>query len=258
MIELHLNVLKAYLKKKAVENFQKAKGVKLIGLRHDVDNTYGLRKGLPKIINLESRLDIRSTLFVRADVIKSEKDIEMLRRITDEGWEIGLHLINTVRSPGLPPPEKELELLRRVSEIHGVTPCGKTIGFKGEITWKVMDSLGLDYMEGYGMPEIPVRTFVMPTHLSLDIHYVRKFGEKEGYAKFKEDILKQLEKGVATVLVHPEWFVRSVGGSGLMKIPLTLLRIKMMNRVYEEFLLEFKDKVKFKRYIDIYRLLKRD
>ncbi|MGC8933371.1 MAG: hypothetical protein ACP5LQ_08835 [Candidatus Methanodesulfokora sp.] len=231
----------------------------MIGLRHDVDNTYGLRRGLQKIIDVESKLDIRSTFFVRVDVIKSEKDRNILRKIADDGWEIGLHLINTIGSPDLPSPMEELESLRRISEIHGVTPCGKTIGFKGEITWRVMDSLNLDYMEGYGKPEIPVRTFVMPTHLSLDIHYVRELGEKEGYIRFKKDLVKELEEsGVATVLVHPEWFVRSVGGKGLMKIPLTLLRVKMMNSVYREFLLEFRDKVKFARYMDIYRSLKRD
>jgi len=79
-----------------------------------------------------------------------------------------------------------------------------------------MDSLGLKYMEGYGMPDFKVDTFVFPTHLSLDIHYVRNFGEKEGYQKFKEDLLQQLsQNGIATVLVHPEgckkcskpWFV---------------------------------------------------
>ncbi|MGY0287414.1 MAG: hypothetical protein ACUX7D_01410 [Candidatus Methanodesulfokora washburnensis] len=230
----------------------------VVGLRHDIDNTYGLRKGLSKIISVESKLDIRSTFFVRADVIKSEKDMEILRRIEDDGWEIGLHLINTVGSPDLPSPEEELKVLRRLNApIYGVTPCGKTIGFRGEVTWRVMDSLGLDYMEGYGKPDFPVRTFVMPTHLSFDIHYVRKFGEEEGYRRFKEDLLKELERNkVATVLVHPEWFVRSVGGKGLTKIPLTLLRIKMMNRVYERFLSDFRDKIKFKKYVDIYRLLR--
>jgi hypothetical protein len=99
----------------------------------------------------------------------------------------------------------------------------------------------------------------MPTHLSFDIHYVRKFGEEEGYRRFKEDLMKELERNkVATVLVHPEWFVRSVGGKGLTKIPLTLLRIKMMNRVYEKFLSEFEGKLRFMRYVDIYHFMKND
>jgi hypothetical protein len=140
--------------------------------------------------------------------------------------------------------------------VYGVTPCGKTIGFKGDVTWRIMDSLDLKYMEGYGTPNFEVKTFVMPTHLSFDIYYVRKFGDKEGYQKFKEDLLQQLSQNrLATVLVHPEWFVRSVGGSGLIKIPLTLLGKKMMDKVYDTFLREFKDKVKFKRYVDVFRLL---
>jgi hypothetical protein len=55
-----------------------------------------------------------------------------------------------------------------------------------------MCSLGLKYVEGYDMPDFKVKIFVFPTHLSLDIHYVRNFGEKEGYQKFKEDLLQQL------------------------------------------------------------------
>lgn len=110
--------------------------------------------------------------------------------------------------------------------VYGVTPCGKTIGFRGDVTWRIMDSLGLNYMEGCGVPDFGVNTFVMPTHLSFDIYYVRNFGETEGYRRFKKDLLHRLEKdGLATVLVHPEWFVRSVGGSSLMKIPLTFLEI---------------------------------
>lgn len=133
-----------------------------------------------------------------------------------------------------------------------MTPCGSTIGFKGDVTWRIMGSLGLDYMEGHGMPDFKVDTFVFPTHLSFDIHYVRNFGEKEGYRRFKEDLLHRLQRdGLATVLVHPEGFVRTVQGHGLMKIPLTLLRKGMMNKVYEEFLCEFKDKVGFKKYIDM-------
>jgi len=228
----------------------------IIGLRHDVDTSYGLRRGLSKVIFLEDKYGVRSTFFVRVDILRSDKDVKTLRKIADRGWEIGLHLINTVGDPRLPPPKSELNVLRNLfgDSIYGVTPCGSTIGFKGDVTWLTMDSLGLKYMEGYGSPRLAVKTFVMPTHLSLDIHYVRNFGEIRGYQKFKKDLLQTLEKNkVATVLTHPEWFVRSVGGSGLIKVPLTLLRRKMMGKVYETFLQEFKDKLK--RYIDVYQIL---
>jgi len=111
-------------------------------------------------------------------------------------------------------------------------------------------------MEGYRAPDFSVKTLVMPTHLSFDIYYVRNFGEEEGYRRFRKDLLNKLrENGLATVLVHPEWLVRSVGGRGLMKIPLTLLRKKMMNKVYERFLCEFKGKVEFKKYVNLFHSL---
>lgn len=232
----------------------------IIGLRHDVDEVYGLRFGVPKVISLEEKYGVRSTFFVRVDVIRSDKDCAVLRRIVDDGWEVALHLINTIGDSRLPSHRGELELLKKLVDIpiYGVTPCGKTIGFKGDTTWRTMDSIGLDYMEGYGVPDFKVGTFVMPTHLSFDIYYVRNFGEKEGYRRFKKDLLCKLEENdLATVLVHPEWFVRSVGGSGLMKVPLTLLRKKMMNKIYGTFLCEFEGKVELMRYIDLYQYLEK-
>ncbi len=68
----------------------------IVGLRHDVNEVYGLRWGLPKVISVEKKYGIRSTFFVRIDVVRSDKDCVVLRRIVDGGWEIGLHLINTI------------------------------------------------------------------------------------------------------------------------------------------------------------------
>jgi hypothetical protein len=44
----------------------------IIALRHDVENTFGLRYGLQKIIGIEEEYDVKSTIFVRADISKSE------------------------------------------------------------------------------------------------------------------------------------------------------------------------------------------
>jgi len=120
-----------------------------------------------------------------------------------------------------------------------------------------MGSLGLNYMEGYGMPDFKVNAFVFPTRLPFGIHYVRNFGEKEGYQRFKEDLLRRLDKdGLAPVLVYPEGFVRTVQGHGLMKIPLTLLRKKMVNKVYDRFLCEFKVKVEFEKYVNVFHRMR--
>lgn len=87
----------------------------IIGLRHDVDEVYGLRWGLPKVISLEEKHGVRSTFFVRVDVVRSDKDHSVLRRIVDDGWEVALHLINTVGDSSLPSPRGELELFEEAS-----------------------------------------------------------------------------------------------------------------------------------------------
>jgi hypothetical protein len=72
-------------------------------------------------------------------VARSGKDQSVLKRLVDGGWEVGLHLINTVGNSRLPSPKSELELLQSFigQQVYGMTPCGKTIGFKGEVTWRL-------------------------------------------------------------------------------------------------------------------------
>lgn len=235
----------------------------IIASRHDVDTTFGLRYGLPKIIDIEKRHKIKSTIFVRVDILKKDADISFLQYLERCGWEIGLHLRNTVNSPDMLSPHEELKFLRDnvKVKVHGVTPCGAAIGYKGDITWRTMDSLGLDYMEAYGSPPPGVKTHVMPTHLSFDIYYVRRFGETLGYQQFKKDLTRILkDQKIATVLTHPAWFTRSVGMAfnnvwmlRISKLLLSLTGKRKMGRVYNRFLSDFK-KAQFMRYIDIYML----
>jgi len=99
-------------------------GGMFVGLRHDLDTVYGLRWGLPKIVSVERKYGVRSTLFARVDIVRSEKDKHFLKVLASEGWEIGLHLINTVNDLRLISPEDELKRLRELLDvpIYGVTP----------------------------------------------------------------------------------------------------------------------------------------
>lgn len=237
----------------------------VVGLRHDVDsNFFGLRRGLPKVVEIERRFGVRSTIFVRARIVKSKEDIDYLRELEEEGWEIGLHLDNTINTPNLPLPDEELRFLREEVgvKIYGVAPHGGLIGWKEGVTWKVMDSLGLDYMEGYGSPP-PSKTKVIPNHISFDIGPIRIYGDGLGYHEFKRALEEELKsKNMTTVLTHPEWFVLSVGlpyknpfMDRLTKILLTMAKKRMMGPLYQKFLEEYKGKVEFLRYIDLLKFL---
>ena len=52
--------------------------LRTILLRHDVDNNLGLRLGIPKILAIEKKHDVRSVFFVRYDEISSADDVELL------------------------------------------------------------------------------------------------------------------------------------------------------------------------------------
>lgn len=262
----------------------------IIALRHDVDTTFGLRYGLQKIVDIEEEYNVKSTIFIRADILKSEADALFLRRLEKRGWEIGLHLINTINSPDVLSPEKERDILqdRLGVKICGVTPCGSGVedkGFtfslpirsfmqslapcglrtkdNGDTKWKVLDSLGLNYMENYGLPPPWVKTFVLPTHLSFDIYYIRNFGVKHGYQRFRHDLTFTLKHHrIATVLTHPEGFVRSVGMQfdnlwryRTSKFFLTLVGKRKLDKVYQWFLSDFKG-MKFMKYSDLCAHLK--
>lgn len=186
----------------------------MIGLRHDIDTRIEFRRGLPQTLRLEDRYDARSTLFVRAVLLEpGSEETRIILQAQKDGWEIGLHLDNTVADPRAPfSPRDELERLRSLGfDVRGVSPHGGLYGFQKEKTWKVMDSLGLEYMMGYLPFPQGTRTPVIGPHHTLDF-LVKSRGTRRGLEDLKRKIEDDIKgKGWSIVLTHPVYMVFSVG-----------------------------------------------
>lgn len=238
--------------------------LRTILLRHDVDNNLGLRLGIPKILAIEKKHDVRSVFFVRYDEISSASDVKLLQNIVRDGWEVGLHLVNTDGRNGtyyrngersFIRPEDELQSLRRRLDvpIYGVTPCGSTIGWSGETTWRILDALNLEYIEGYGKPIDNLNSFVFQGHLTMK-DYIIKYGEKRGFHRFLTAIdLSLTESSLTSVLSHPIWFVKPVGPRRTFTEKLGkwinhALGLKLLCGAYDRFLEYYRGKVKFLNY----------
>ena len=262
-----------------MDNSVVPKRIGVIGLRHDVDTKIGLLKGVPKVIEIENRFDVRSTFFVRVKVLKSSGNeaVEVLKNAEKNGWEIGLHLDNTLALESIESPQWELEeLLKYGFNIRGATPHGGIFEASGEKVWRVLDTLSLVYVQGYNNPPPNLKSIALPQHITLD-WYVRKYGTKRGYKIFLNDLKKRLsKKGTAIILTHPEYFVLSTGILGSLKprsygfrvrmlkylnkltiIPLTFLEIRVLSDIYAKMLSELKEEYVFKTLYELSLLISR-
>jgi len=228
--------------------------VRRILLRHDLDKRFGI-KGIWKILDIEKRIGVRSTFFIREDVLYNDEALIIAEELSRNGWEIAFHLAQTA---DFTKASEELRSFEKKFSIKplGVSPCGSTVGWKGDITWKVMDSLGLKYVCGHGIPPESIKSKVMPDILTFDL-FVREYGERS-IEKIMNEISKSESESIG-ILTHPEWFVRSIGSNWggkwmlrLSKLFLTLIRRNLLDKYYERLLLIMKAKgLEFARYVDL-------
>jgi len=246
---------------------------KILGLRHDVDTKIGLLKGVPKVVKIEDKFDVRSTFFIRVKVLKSlnRNAVEMLKDIEKNGWEIGLHLDNTLAIESMKSPQWELnELLKYGFNVKGATPHGGILEASSERVWKVLDTLNLVYIQGYKKPPPGLKSITLPQHITLD-WFVRRYGSKKGYRVFLNRLKKRINKdGTAIILTHPEYFVLSTGILGSLRprgqgfkvkvikylnkltvIPLTLFKVRMLSDVYTRMLSELREEYTFKTLYEL-------
>jgi len=232
----------------------------VIGLRHDVDTSFGILKGIPKTIEIERTYGVKSTFFIRVKALEKSglEGVKILKDIEEEGWEIGLHLDNIWNIKKMPSPLEELKELQSYGfKIYGVTPHGGIFHPKRNIVWYVLDSLGLKYIQGYGECPINIKSIVIPSHITLD-WFIKRYGYKDGYNRFIRKLYENLSKwNIGIVMTHPEYMILSPGlinyigarskgyKARLLKflnkltIPLsTLFRYRVLDDIYRHFLEE--------------------
>lgn len=222
----------------------------IVGLRHDIDTMLGLSRGVPAVMRLEEQMNVRSSFYVRVRLLHDEDLINMLRRAERDGWEIGLHLDNTF---SLADARRELEALRSLGfNVRGVTIHGGLYGMLGEVTWRVIDGLGLAYAHAGGPPDW-VKTPVIPGHHTLD-YYVGRYGEHEGMRRLIRGIISDLRGSKASVLSsHPEYFVVSAGTMPVVESRLSP-RIRVA-KILRKMLIAFYTMLGRNRVAPIYREL---
>ena len=223
-------------------------------LRHDLDKRFGL-PGVWKILEIEESLGVRSTFFVREDVFTDEGEARVFcEKLVGSGWELAMHLRET---SDVERALEELEVFKAKFGIMplGVSPCGSGSGWLGEKTWRVMESLSLGYVCGYGEKPSFVKGRVMPNHTTFD-NFVRKYNKRAVEEFFREVTHRNLK--VFGILTNPEWFVRSTGGSWknkrmyrLSKLVNTLLNRKKLGKPYKILIKTLKEKnAKIVKYVD--------
>jgi hypothetical protein len=179
----------------------------IIPMRHDIDHKWNV-DFIPKFVEIEEKNNCRSTFFIRTDAIKN---LDYLLTLQDKGWEFGLHLSSSIKDIA----EKQIQELKDLGfQISGLTCCGsKHIGAKqwfwqtqSEKNWKMLDSLGLDYICGYHNVPTSIQTPVIENGaFSLDIYYIRNYNT-DGLSKMLQVIRYYLENynlPIYPILTHP-------------------------------------------------------
>ena len=181
-----------------------------IGLRHDVDTAIGLLRGVGRLVEVEDRLDARSSFYVRARIVErlGERACRLLRLLEDDGWEVGLHLDDSDGSLGT--AYSEYMVLRRCGvSVRGVTVHGGIIGCRGWLTWRTIGMMGVEYIHGCpGALSGRPAALASPT-IGLD-HLIALHGPRGAVGEcVSRASLLAYRAGSAVILAHPVYTVVS-------------------------------------------------
>ena len=129
----------------------------------------GITKGIPRLLNILQKHNIKATFFVTADALK--KNSSFFKVLQKEGHEIALHGYKHVRFDNLSTKDKKRHILE-AKKIYGKILNKKPKGFRApqlaidNATLEILESQGFQYDSSYA----PLNLFQLiffPTKLKL-------------------------------------------------------------------------------------------
>ncbi|TFG34235.1 hypothetical protein EU527_04240 [Candidatus Thorarchaeota archaeon] len=167
-------------------------------IRHDVDISL---KRTRKMVEVEKEMGIYSTYLFRlhAEKYTFEEAIPIIRQLSNEGFEIGLHYETLAvakgnRSKAIELLVHDIERLRKITPIRVVAAHGQK-NYRNRDIWIDMDKEELEVSSAYEMKY----------DLYLSDAGGKRLRDKDG--KYLFDRVYEAKPGdIVQVLIHPDWW----------------------------------------------------
>jgi hypothetical protein len=167
--------------------------------RHDVD--ISLPRTL-KMAKIQKEYDIQSTYFFRlhAEKYSFEEAKPIIKKLTDDGFKIGLHYetLNVAKGDikkAIELFENDLRKIRELAPVHAVAAHGQR-HYKNRDIWKEVDRAMLDISSAYDMKY----------DMYLSDAGGKSLRDKDGNYLF--DRIYEAKPGqIVQVLIHPDWWI---------------------------------------------------
>jgi peptidoglycan/xylan/chitin deacetylase (PgdA/CDA1 family) len=184
------------------------------------EGRFGVTRGLPRILEILARHEIKATFYVPGDT--AERHTDAIRRVIEQGHEIGHHGYLHKQSDAISPVEQEEEIdngIRALRDRLDVTPTGYRSP-SWELTPETLALLkhyGFSYdssLMGDDRPYVEDGLLELPVHWSLDDwpHLHWRPGRGDAFTApegFLDTWLREFDSALAdhrhvTYTMHPE------------------------------------------------------
>jgi hypothetical protein len=168
-------------------------------IRHDVDISL---KRTMKMVEIEKAEGIRSTYFFRlyAEKYTFEEAIPLIKKLSDDGFGIGLHyetlsIVKGDRQKAIALLDSDIQRLREIAPVNVVAAHGQK-GYKNRDIWEDVDKEALQITSAYDM--------------KYDLYLSDAGGKRLSGMdkKYLFDRIYEASPGqTVQVLIHPDWWI---------------------------------------------------